>query len=235
MNYLGTPSSRVAALGLGALAALLSGCAGTVSTYGGESSFKCAARFDDGVPCDSISGTASNYSAGNLSWQRQNGQGSTSTGAPVSTGEVAAKMKALQDLPPVLGAATPGNTSGPSYDKLSPRQLPTPSTGMPLRIPERILRIWVAPYEDEESALNDQKYIYLTVQKGAWQVEANKLNVQNTYKQIYPLGKAKEQIEDTSGGQRATARSQAQGALINNPNLTNMPSQVRPAGEPENE
>lgn len=218
-----------------ALTGLLSGCVGTVSTYGGESSFKCAAKFDDGVPCDSISGTAANFSAGNLSWQRQNGQGSATNTSAVSSSEVATKMKALQDLPPVLGAATPGNMSGPSYDKLSPRQLPTPSTGMPLRIPERILRIWVAPYEDEESALNDQKYIYLTVQKGAWQVEANKLNVGNSYKQIYPLGKAREQMEEASGGSRANARTQAQGALINNPNLTNLPAQPRPSAETENE
>ena len=217
------------------MALWLSGCAGTVSTYGGESSFKCAAKFDDGVPCDSISGTAENFSAGNLSWQRQNGQGATAPGSANSADEISAKMKALRDLPPVLGAATPGNTSGPAHEKLSPRQLPTLSTGMPLRIPERILRIWVAPYEDEEGALNDQKYIYLTVQKGAWQVEANKLNVQRNYKQIYPLGRTSNQVKDAAGIQRATARSQAQRAVINNPNLTNAQPQARTSAEPESE
>jgi conjugal transfer pilus assembly protein TraV len=227
-------ASTIATLGVIASVALLTGCAGTVSTYGGESSFKCAAKFDDGVPCDSISGTSANFSAGNLSWQQRQQSGQATGGAVPSTGEISQKMRALQDLPPVLGSATPGNTSGPSYEKLSPRQLPTPSTGMPLRIPERILRIWVAPYEDEESALNDQKYIYLTVQKGAWQVEANKLNVQNTYKQIYPLGRSNGAEEPSTGSQRATARSQAQGALINNPNLTNVPT-PRPSAENETE
>lgn len=218
------PALKTATLAGAALLVLtLSGCSSTVSTYGGESSFKCAAKFDDGVPCDSISGTAANYSADNLSWQKKDKgpkQELGSASGPVPSVDVEAKLKELKEQPPVFGEATPGNVSTSALAKLSPRQMPTPNTGMPLRIPERVLRIWVAPYEDDDAALNDQKYIYMTVQRGAWQIEANKLKTQNTYKQIYPLGRPAAPVDDASANSRASARSQAQGALINNPNLT---------------
>lgn len=210
--------------------ALLGGCASTVSTYGGESSFKCAAKFDDGVPCDSISGTAANFGAENLSWQRKEkstkagATGATNAMAAESPTEIAAKMREFRDQPPVFGEAVPGNISVTTQDKLSPRQMPTLNSGQPLRIPERILRIWVAPYEDDEASLNDQKYIYLTVQRGAWQVEANKIKAQNSYKQIYPLGKPAVPAEEANANLRSSARSQAQGALINNPNLSGTPA-----------
>lgn len=206
----------IALLGV-ALAALLQGCSTTVSAYGGETNFKCAARFEEGVPCDSISGTATNYSAGNLKWQQKDG-------AAATPAVVMAKMQEIQNQPPILGAPPVGVASGPAIERLSPRQMPASTAGMPLRIPERVLRIWVAPFEDEEGALNDQKYVYLTVQKGAWQVETNKLSVPNTYKQIQPLGRAK-QIETEPVDQRATAKIQAKNAIANNPNITNLPAQ----------
>ena len=199
--------------------AILSGCASAVSAYGGESTFNCAAKFEEGMPCDSISGTATNYSSGNLKWQRKDG-------APANPSEVVATLQATAMQPPVLGNPLPAVESGLPVEKISPRQMASPSFGMPVRIPERVLRIWMAPYEDEEGALNDQKYVYLTVQRGAWQLEANKPVTQQPYKQIFPLGRAKTEREEPMES-RATARQQAIGAVTNNPNITNLPVQPR--------
>lgn len=214
--------TQLGIVGIAVYAASLSGCASGVSTYGGETTFKCAAKFEEGVPCDSISGTVSNFDAGNLGWQKKD--------APkLSPTDVADKMKELQTLPPVMGAPNQGNHSVPATAKISPRQMPTPTVGMPLRVPERILRIWVAPYEDDDGALNDQKYVYLTVQKGGWALEANRLNVQgSSYKQIKPLGNAKQSDTNSAGEPRSEARAQAQSTIVNNPNLSNAPKKRQP-------
>lgn len=198
--------------------AILSGCASVASPYGGESSFSCSAKYMEGVPCDSITGTAKNYDAGNLKWQRKDG----TQEAPSSI----AQMRSTIEQPPIQGPHQDGRASAPVTEKLSPRTLSAISTGFPLRTPDRVLRIWVAPYEDEEGALNDQKYVYLTVEKGGWQLEANRKAIQVPFKQIYPLGKGRE--EKTEVDNRANSRTQAQSAVINNPNLTNMPAQPKP-------
>lgn len=204
--------------------AILSGCAQAVSAYGGESTFSCAAKFEEGMPCDSISGTALNYSTGNLKWQQKDG-------GPSRPSDIAAVMQATTMQPAVVGLPGPGVSSGTPVERLSPRQMPTLASGMPLRIPERVLRIWVAPYEDEEGALNDQKYVYLTVNRGSWQLEANKPVAQQAYKQIFPLGRARKE-EAEPENTRGAARNAALGAVTNNPNIDiiNQPLLPQPVG-----
>jgi conjugal transfer pilus assembly protein TraV len=176
----------------------------------------------EGIPCDSISGTNKNYEAGKLSWQQPTG----------STDASAIKeLKAAAALPAIKGPIQEGRGSGPAITKQSPRDMPVLTTGFPLRTPDRVLRIWVAPYEDDEGALNDQKYVFVTVEKSAWQVEANKRVIQAPFRQIYPLGRAKESAPESDA--RAIGRSQAQAAVINNPNLTNLPAQPKPQEQQE--
>jgi conjugal transfer pilus assembly protein TraV len=204
-------------LGLLGCTAIISGCASVASPYGGESSFSCSAKYMEGVPCDSISGTAKNYEDGKLKWQRKDDQS-----APSSINEMRSTAQQL----PIQGPIQEGRSSGPDSEKLSPRNLSAISTGFPLRTPDRVLRIWVAPYEDEEGALNDQKYVYLTVEKGSWKIEANRKAIQVPFKQTYPLGRAQDPKPEISN--RENSRSQAQSSVVNNPNLTNMPAQPRP-------
>lgn len=198
-------------------AALISGCASVASPHGGEATFSCSTKFMEGIPCESISGTAKNYDAGNLKWQKK--EASQPASPSIS------QMRSTAELPPIQGPHQEGRSSGPAFEKLSPRNLTAISTGFPLRTPDRVLRIWVAPYEDEEGALNDQKYIYVTVEKGSWHLEANRKAIQVPYKQIFPLGRGRE--EKSEGDNRTNSRNQAQSAVVNNPNLTNMPAQPR--------
>lgn len=196
---------------------LISGCASTAAPHGGDTSFSCSTKYMEGIPCESISGTAKNYEAGNLKWQRKEVSQSISPSI--------AQMRSTAELPPIQGPLQEGRPSGPAAEKLSPRNLAAISTGFPLRTPDRVLRIWVAPYEDDEGALNDQKYIYVTVERGGWQLEANRKAIQVPYKQIYPLSRGREEKVEVEN--RANSRSQAQSAVMNNPNLTNMPAQPK--------
>jgi conjugal transfer pilus assembly protein TraV len=45
------------------------------------------------------------------------------------------------------------------------------SDGAPLRNAPRVLRIWIAPYEDSDGDLRDQSHMYVTVDPGTWQIE----------------------------------------------------------------
>ena len=63
------------------------------------------------------------------------------------------------------------------------------TSGMPVRQPPLVLRVWMAPYEDEGGDLYDQSYFYTMVHSGRWMIEANKSAISNQYRPIYPLTK----------------------------------------------
>lgn len=203
----------------------LSGCAGSVSAYGGESKFNCEVKLE-GIPCNSISGTDRNHAAGKLPHQ-QNEKNASSPEA------VAAKLAELRAQPQITANAMPGMASGKPTETISPRQMVTANTtGMPLRIQERVLRVWMAPFEDEDGSLHDQKFIFMAVTKGSWQIESNRINpMNNGYKQVFPLG---QRTSETSGADRssatvrADARSQANAAVTNNPNLNAITAPAAP-------
>ncbi len=72
-----------------------------------------------------------------------------------------------------------------------------PYSGVPLRTAPRVLRIWMAPYEDAEADLHDQKYLYVTLKTGRWVLKANQINIQQQYRQVYPLGTPEKPKKDT--------------------------------------
>lgn len=57
----------------------------------------------------------------------------------------------------------------------------TPATGMPLRTAPRVLRVWIAPYEDENGTLRDQSFAYVVVDQGKWQIEHNQKKIMDQY------------------------------------------------------
>jgi hypothetical protein len=46
-----------------------------------------------------------------------------------------------------------------------------PSFGEPIRSAQKVRRVWLAPWEDDDEVLHDQSYLYLVVDPGRWQVE----------------------------------------------------------------
>ena len=60
-----------------------------------------------------------------------------------------------------------------------------PSSGDPIRTAPKVLRIWVAPFEDSEGDLHDQSYIYVVAHPGRWMVEHNQKRIADRYRPTF--------------------------------------------------
>lgn len=65
------------------------------------------------------------------------------------------------------------------------------TTGSPIRSAPRVLRVWVAPWEDSDGDLRDQSYFYVTVDGGRWLIERNRQNIRDEYAPIAPPTQSK--------------------------------------------
>ena len=181
------------------LAGALAGC-GSMSGLDAQSSFSCKAPA--GVSCQSISGTYANAAQNNLPFQRQH--------------DDPRKNEDRQDSAVQPWFATERTA------KLSPRNMEAPSTGMPIREPPLVLRVWIAPWEDDTGDLHDQSYFYTMVHPGRWLIEANRSAISKQFRPVYPL--KQHNVEDEApAGQTPTA----------NPALpTGLPERASAAGAP---
>jgi len=141
----------------------LAGCS-TLSGLDGKSSFSCKAP--DGVSCSSLSGVYANATQNNL------------PGLQVKKAENKEKAKreeTAQDqmspppLPVVRNMAIAGNA---------------PSSGDPIHAPSKILRVWIAPWEDDDGDLHDQSYVYMMADFGRWVIEHNRRSIMNAYQPV---------------------------------------------------
>jgi len=138
-----TRRSAVAA----AVLPLIIGC--SASGLDAKSSFACKAP--DGVTCMSVTGVYATSRANALPGQQP---AAADRGSDSGTASAPSQATARE------------YAAAPSVARAS-----APSTGAPLRSAPRVLRIWIAPYEDSEGDLRDQSHIYVTVDPGAWQIE----------------------------------------------------------------
>lgn len=167
-----------AALALCAAAAgLMTGC-GSMSGLDASSSFSCKAP--DGVSCVSISGTYANSVQDNLPFQQQRRNGGDKNGGGQ---EKAARPPLPQEKPA----------------RLSPRDMTAMDSGIPIRQPPLVLRVWVAPYEDDAGDLHDQAFFYSMVHSGKWMIEANKTSISKQFRPVFPLRQRTAPQEDAPG------------------------------------
>lgn len=150
-------SARATSLVL-ACAALVAGC--SASGLDAKSTFACKAP--DGVTCMSVSGVYETSRHNALPGQQP---GTSNPG--------------LKADPPV-GApnAAPAKAS---IDGVPIAHRPPLTSGTPLRSAPRVLRIWLAPYEDSEGDLRDQTHLYITVDRGTWQIEHTRRAIQDRF------------------------------------------------------
>ena len=59
------------------------------------------------------------------------------------------------------------------------------SSGDPLRTQPRILRIWIAPWEDTEGDLHDQSYLYVVANGGRWVIEHSQRQIVERYRPTF--------------------------------------------------
>lgn len=138
------------------------GCAvlsGCMSMTGLTENAKFACKAPAGTTCTSVSGVYANI--GN------------SPGSGLPARQPYASAEAVGGSAPLAGAAV----------------FPILAQGMPIRSQPRMLRLWMAPWRDEDDTLHDQTYLYVMVDPGKWLVERSRdATVQKTMTRLRPLG-----------------------------------------------
>lgn len=163
-------------------AALVTGCASTLTGYESETEHTCPSAAGKGLPCTPVSDVFKRAMAGQLPGQLSDNQ-------PAAPGGVAS-----------YGAA------GPTAANVATAALrPAMSSGMPVRTAPRVLRIWFAPWRDDLDVLHDQRHSYLTLDTGRWLIEHNQ---QRMIQQFAPTRLLQGAGEPTDQAP-ATARPQA--------------------------
>lgn len=96
---------------------------------------------------------------------------------------------AQQDNLPALQAYRKSALPSVTPPTGAPASLPVALPGMPIRSQPRVMRIWMAPWVDEDGALHDQSFMYVVVDPGKWLIERSReATVQKTLTRLRPLG-----------------------------------------------
>lgn len=127
---------------LATIAALtLTGCAGGLSGVGGSPNYGCQAP--KGTVCTSVSGVYANSLSGDRS--------------PV-----------WSILPAETAKATEDKTG--TSPALAIESTPPPKAPDGLRTAPRVLRLWIAPWEDSDGDLHEASIVHVLVNSGQWRM-----------------------------------------------------------------
>lgn len=142
---------------IAAWGSLVAGCASTLSGLGGTPTYACKAP--EGVLCTSVAGVYANSLQNNLPSQRTE--------------------KRVTDAAANVVTAT----------RAAPGPNPAPNTAIAadaasIRSAPRVLRVWLAPWEDSDGDLQDQSYLYVVVDSGHWLIEHQRALIRNAYAPI---------------------------------------------------
>ena len=136
-----------------ATAALVTGCASTLTGYESETEHTCPSAASKGLPCTPVSDVFKRAMAGQLPGQLADGQPTPAA---------------------VPGGVASYGAAGPTAANVASAALrPAMSSGLPVRTAPRVLRIWFAPWKDDLDVLHDQRHSYLTLDTGRWLIEHN--------------------------------------------------------------
>lgn len=70
-----------------------------------------------------------------------------------------------------------------------------PATGAPVLSVPTVLRVWIAPWEDNRNVLHDQSFLYTVADPGHWQVAHSKQKIAEQYRVLMPAAKQAQQPE----------------------------------------
>ena len=153
----------------------LSGCASTLSGVGGTQSYACKAPI--GALCTSVSGVYANALRGMAEVPRP----PLTTPAPTLLGDAGATTKSTSPFArtksvTLLGSSSPGrpdsrSTSDPSFLSVPHADSAAPGSDLALRSEPRVLRLWIAPWEDSDGDLHDASFVHVVVDTGRWLIE----------------------------------------------------------------
>ena len=88
---------------------------------------------------------------------------------------------------PALRKEGKGDASGNLATPPSPGEVVgrAPSSGDPIRSQSKVLRVWMAPWEDTDGDLHDQSYVYVVANPGRWVLEHNQKQIIDRYRPTF--------------------------------------------------
>lgn len=162
----------------------LSGCASNLSGVGGAPTYACKAPA--GAQCTSLSGVYANAGQGarqSLGSDPPRAVGSGALGTPaVDTTSHRPVVRSGADAPASNASAVGPRPAPPSAH---PASNGTVTTGSPiaspgeasaqsaaaLRTAPRVLRLWIAPWEDSDGDLHEASTVHVLIDHGRWLIE----------------------------------------------------------------
>lgn len=153
---------------VGTLLAALSGCASNLSGLGGAPSYACKAPV--GSQCTSVSGVYAN------SLDAEFAAFAPPTPAKKANTTSGAINTPTFDTPmtPGTASASPGASTTPDSSTAAATldvALQPGSSPAGLRSPPRVLRLWIAPWEDADGDLHEASVVHVLVDAGRWLIE----------------------------------------------------------------
>lgn len=116
--------------------------------------------------------------------------------------------------------------------RAAPAANPTPDAAS-MRSAPRVLRLWVAPWEDSDGDLQDQSYLYVVVDSGRWLIEHQRASIRNAYTPIAAPNPAPlDTIEPNEPTPSATVSLPRPGVPSFPANATALPPKVDNDAEP---
>lgn len=132
--------------GLLATLATVSGCMSSLSGLGGSESLSCKAP--EGVVCTSVSGVYTNATT------------IAANAAPQAAPAISA-ISSISAIPSIVSA----NALTLSKDK------PAAPPSSVARSSPRVLRLWIAPWEDGDGDLHEESTVHVLVDNGRWLID----------------------------------------------------------------
>lgn len=59
------------------------------------------------------------------------------------------------------------------------------SSGDPIRSPQKVVRVWIAPWEDAEGDLHDQSFVYVVARDSEWVIEHNRRAITERFRPTF--------------------------------------------------
>ena len=165
------PIARVAPASLASLASLtvvttivLSGCASSLSGVGGTQGYACKAPI--GAQCTSVSGVYANANPLADLVPRAGHDAQLPPQSLLTTTGSAGLSRQTRPASPTGTSMVPA----PATSAASASAAATPAPAA-LRSAPRVMRLWIAPWEDADGDLHDASFVHVVIDTGRWLIE----------------------------------------------------------------
>ena len=159
------PTPRIAPASLPSLmlatTIVLSGCASSLSGVGGTQSYACKAPI--GAQCTSVSGV---YANANPLAARAVHEAPLPPQSLLATMASAGLTRQTKTATPTGAALVPASAT--SAASASAATAPSPEA---LRSAPRVMRLWIAPWEDADGDLHAASFVHVVVDTGRWLID----------------------------------------------------------------